>query len=55
MATMEKDPIPVPFPPPAAVDDVDSTLGKEDVHTHLSLRLALHARIAVKHKHVSRV
>lgn len=52
---MEKDPIPVPFPPPAAVDDVDSTLGKEDVHTHLSLCLALHARIATNPGYVSRV
>lgn len=32
---MEKVPIPVPFPPPAAVDDVDSTLGKDDVNTRL--------------------
>ncbi|PNP80077.1 hypothetical protein FNYG_06787 [Fusarium nygamai] len=32
---MEKVPIPVPFPPPAAVDDVDSTLGKDaDANIH---------------------
>lgn len=34
---MEKVPIPVPFPPPAAVDDVDSTLGKDVVNTLLTL------------------